>query len=167
MERDFPSGEIERDGKTRKRSLLFGPSLESSGAGGALVQPATRHPRLPELCLGEADVQRSARPVRVQTEETGMSDSKSAKQPVEGKDEPEVIEVVTESVDEDGDVIVDDLVAEVDSDGHVMATDETTLIRTAEGDVVVDETFSVAGEDGTLHAVAEDVTVVEAGGPEE
>lgn len=91
-----------------------------------------------------------------------MSDTEDAKQPVEANDEPEIIEVVTESVDEDGDVIVDDLVAEVDREGNVIATDETTLMRTAEGDVMIDETFSVAGEDGALHAVTEDVTLVEA-----
>jgi hypothetical protein len=105
------------------------------------------------------------RPARTKTEEAGMSET-DAKQPVEGEDGPEVIEVVTESVDEHGDVIVDDLVAEVDSEGHIVATDETTLLRTAEGDVVVDETFSVAGDDGTLHAVSEDLTVLEAGEPE-
>jgi hypothetical protein len=91
-----------------------------------------------------------------------MSDTKDSKQPIEGEDKPEVVEVVTEAVDEEGDVIVDDLIAEVDSDGHVVATDETTLLQTAEGDVVVDETFSVAAEDGTLHVVSEDVEVVEA-----
>ena len=91
-----------------------------------------------------------------------MSDIKDATQPVEGEDEPEVIEVVTEGVDQEGNVIVDDLVAEVDSEGHILATDETTLIQTAEGDVVVDDTFSVAGEDWTLHVVSEDLTVVEA-----
>ncbi len=92
-----------------------------------------------------------------------MSETKDTKQPVEGEDGPEVIEVVTESVDEQGDVIVDDLVAEVDGEGHILATDETTLLRTTEGDVVVDETFSLAGNDGALHTVSEDLTVLEAG----
>jgi hypothetical protein len=91
-----------------------------------------------------------------------MSETKDADQPVEGEDEPGVIEVVTETIDEEGDVILDDIVAEVDSKGHIVATDETTLIQTAEGDVLVDETFSVAGEDGELHVVSEDLTVVEA-----
>jgi hypothetical protein len=103
------------------------------------------------------------RPVRTKTQEEAMSEATDAKQPVENEDGPEVIEVVTESVDEQGDVIVDDLVAEVDSEGHIVATDETTLLRTAEGDVVVDETFSVAGDDGALHAVSEDLDVLEAG----
>jgi len=35
-----------------------------------------------------------------------------------------VIEVETEDVDEDGNVVVDDLVAVVDADGNVLATDE-------------------------------------------
>jgi VCBS repeat-containing protein len=99
-------------------------------------------------------------PARPQTEETDMSDPKDVTGPAEGQDGPEVIEVVTESVNEHGDVIVDDLVAEVDNEGHVVATDETTVLQTTEGDVVVDETFSVAGEDGTLHAVTEDITVL-------
>ncbi len=90
-----------------------------------------------------------------------MSDAKDAKERAEGDDAPQTIEVVTESLDEEGDVIVDDLVAEIDSEGHVTAIDETTVIETADGHVVVDETFSVAGEDGTLHAVSEDVTVLE------
>jgi hypothetical protein len=96
-----------------------------------------------------------ARPVSPQTEETDMSDSKDPTEPVEDKDGPEVIEVVAESVNEHGDVIVDDLVAEIDSEGHVVATDEKTVLRTVEGDVVVDETFSVVGADGTLHAITE------------
>lgn len=91
-----------------------------------------------------------------------MSDPKDVTEPAEGKDGPEVIEVITESVNEHGDVMVDDLVAEVDDEGHVVATDETTVLQTAEGDVVVDETFSVAGDDGTLHPVTEDITVLEA-----
>jgi hypothetical protein len=80
----------------------------------------------------------------------------------EGEDELETIEVVTEATDEDGDVVVDDLIVEVDGEGHIVATDETTIIRTTRGDVLVDETFSVAGDDGTLHVVDEDMTVLEA-----
>jgi hypothetical protein len=85
-------------------------------------------------------------------------------EPSEDEDELETIEVVTEATDEDGDVVVDDLIVEVDGGGHVVATDETTIVRTREGDVLVDETFSVAGDDGTLHVVEEDMTVVEADG---
>lgn len=91
-----------------------------------------------------------------------MSDPKDVTEPDEGKNGPAVIEVVTEGVDEYGDIVVDDLVAEVDDEGHVVATDEMTVLQTTEGDIVVDETFSVAGEDGTLHAVTEDITVLEA-----
>jgi hypothetical protein len=99
--------------------------------------------------------------MRPRTEETDMSDTKDPTEPAEDKDGPRSIEFVVESVNERGDVIVDDLVAEVDNQGHIMATDEKTVLQTAEGDVVVDETFSVAGEDGALHAITEDITVVE------
>jgi hypothetical protein len=102
------------------------------------------------------------RPVSPLIEETDMSDTKDVTGPAEDKGGPEAIEVVIETVSEDGDVIVDDLVAEFDSEGHVIAIDEKTVIQMADGDVVVDETFSVAGEDGTIHAITEDVTVVEA-----
>ncbi len=105
-----------------------------------------------------------------------MSETKDAAQPgedvaqtgedvaqtSEGKGEPRSFEVVTGGVDEKGNIIVDDLVGELDSEGHIIATDETTVIETTGGDFVVDETFSVAGEDGTLHAISEDVTVLEA-----
>ncbi len=94
-----------------------------------------------------------------------MTDTKDPTEPAEtaeDKDGPEFIEVMAESVNEHGDVILDDLVAEIDKEGHVVATDEKTVLQTAEGDVVVDETFSVAGADGTLHAITEDITVVEA-----
>ena len=76
-------------------------------------------------------------------------------------EEIDVIEVVTGGVDEAGDVVVDDLVAVVDGDGNVLATDETIAVETPEGDVVVDETISVLGDDGELHPVEEDITVVE------
>ena len=87
---------------------------------------------------------------------------KMSRRPAEGKGEPRSFEVVTGGVDEKGNIIVDDLVGELDSEGHIIATDETTVIETTGGDFVVDETFSVAGEDGTLHAISEDVTVLEA-----
>ena len=44
----------------------------------------------------------------------------------------------------------------------VLATDETVTVVTADGDVVVDEVLSVVGEDGELHAVEEELTVIEA-----
>ena len=77
-------------------------------------------------------------------------------------DDIEVVEVVTGGVDEQGDVVVDDLVAAVDSEGNILATDETIAVETPDGDVLIDETISVLGEDGKLHAVEEDITVVEA-----
>jgi len=73
----------------------------------------------------------------------------------------EIIEVETEGVDEDGNLVVDDLVALVDEDGNVLATDETIGIETPEGDMVITETVSVAGEDGELEVVEEDVTIID------
>ena len=74
----------------------------------------------------------------------------------------EVVEVETEDVDEEGNLVIDDLVVAVDGDGTVVATDETVAVITPEGDAVVDETISVVGEDGELHTVEEDVAIVEA-----
>jgi len=79
----------------------------------------------------------------------------------EGSDDIEVVEVVTSGVDDSGDIVVDDLIAAVDGEGNVLATDETITVQTAAGDIVVDETISVVGDDGELHAVEEDITVVE------
>ena len=83
-----------------------------------------------------------------------MSDSENT------GDEIEIVEVVTGAEDEDGNVVVDDLVAAVAADGTVLATDETVTVVTADGDVVVDEVLSVVGEDGELHAVEEELTVI-------
>jgi len=77
-----------------------------------------------------------------------------------GEGEIDVVEIETEHVDEDGNVVVDDVVAVLDSDGNIVATDETIAELTADGDVVIDEKFSVVGEDGELHAVEEVVTVL-------
>jgi hypothetical protein len=79
----------------------------------------------------------------------------------DGSEEIDVVEIVTEEVTEDGTLVVDDLVAVVDGDGNVLATDETVLIADAEGDVVVDETIAVTNADGELEVVEEDVLVVE------
>ncbi len=76
-------------------------------------------------------------------------------------DELQLVEVEVEGVDDQGNLVSDDLVVAVGTDGTVVATDETVTVVTAEGDVVVDETLSVTGEDGTLHAIEEDVLVVE------
>jgi hypothetical protein len=74
---------------------------------------------------------------------------------------PEMMEVETEGVDEEGNLVIDDLVVAVDSEGTVLATDETVAVITPEGDAVVDEKLSVLGEDGKLHAVKEDISVLE------
>ncbi len=73
----------------------------------------------------------------------------------------ELVEVESQGVDEEGNIVDDDLVVAVDSDGNIVATDETVTVVTADGDVVVDETLSVAGEDGKLHPVEEDVSILE------
>jgi len=73
-----------------------------------------------------------------------------------------LVEVEAEGVDEEGNLVIGDLVAEVDGDGKIVATDETIAVVTAEGDVTVDETLSVVGDDGELHAVEEDRTLMEA-----
>jgi len=78
-----------------------------------------------------------------------------------GDDELELVEVETEDVGEDGNVVVDDVVTVVDSHGNIIATDETIAELTADGNIVVDETFSVADEDGGLHVIDEVVTVLE------
>ena len=66
-----------------------------------------------------------------------------------------VVEVETEDVDADGNLVVDDLVVAVGSDGKILATDETIAVITPEGDTVIDEKLSVVGDDGELHAVEE------------
>ncbi len=78
------------------------------------------------------------------------------------EDALELVEVETEIIDDEGNVVVDDLVAAVDGDGTIVATGETITTVTPDGDIVVDETIAVRGDDGRLHAVEEDVTVLEA-----
>ena len=58
---------------------------------------------------------------------------------------PGMVEFETEDVDAAGNLVVDDLVVAVDSDGEVIATDETVAVITPEGDTVVDEKLSVVG----------------------
>ncbi len=79
----------------------------------------------------------------------------------DGSDEIDIVEIVTEEVSEDGTVVIDDLVAVVDGDGNVLATDETIIAADAEGDVVIDETIAVVNADGELEVVEEDVLLVE------
>jgi hypothetical protein len=96
-----------------------------------------------------------------------MSDAEEAKDHAEGDEGiHEFVDVVSGRVDKNGNVVVDEVVAELDSEGHVVATDETIVVETPEGDIVVDETFSIANDEGDLHAIEEDVTVLEAGDTE-
>ncbi|HWT82675.1 MAG TPA: hypothetical protein VN648_28170 [Candidatus Methylomirabilis sp.] len=76
-------------------------------------------------------------------------------------DSLETVEVKTEGVDEEGNLVIDDLVVAADREGKILATDETVAVITPEGDVVVDEKLSVLGEDGKLHDVEEDIAVME------
>jgi hypothetical protein len=73
-----------------------------------------------------------------------------------------VVEVESEDVDEDGNLVVDDLIVAVDDEGTIVATDETVAIITPEGDTVIDERVSVIGTDGKLHEIGEDISVTEA-----
>ena len=73
----------------------------------------------------------------------------------------EVVEVETEDIDADGNLVVDDLVVAVDSDGMIVATDETVAVITPEGDTIIDEKLSAMGDDGELHTVEEDIAVTE------
>jgi hypothetical protein len=75
--------------------------------------------------------------------------------------ELEGIEVITTVVGADGTVVIDDLVAEVDEGGHIVATDERVEIDKPDGTVIVDETFSIADEDGGLRPIDEQTTVTE------
>jgi hypothetical protein len=97
-----------------------------------------------------------------------MSGAEEANQHADdGEGDHQFIEVVSGGVDRDGNIVVDEVVAEVDSEGRVIATDETIAVKTPEGDIVVDETFSVADEEGELRPIEEDLTVLEAGDTQE
>ena len=73
-----------------------------------------------------------------------------------------IVEVEAEGVDEEGNLVIGDLVAEVDSEGNILAADETIAVVTEEGDVIVDETLSVVGDGGELHSIEEDRSFIEA-----
>ncbi len=73
-----------------------------------------------------------------------------------------VVEFEFGDVDSAGNLVVDDLLAAVDSDGKIVATDETVAVITPEGDTVIDEKLSVVGDDGELHTVEEDISITEA-----
>ena len=95
--------------------------------------------------------QRNGRPAMSGTNDTPADDESL-----------EMVGVETEGFDEEGNLVIDDLVVAVDSEGKILATDETVGVITPEGDAVVDEKLSVLGEDGKLHAVEEDISVLEA-----
>jgi hypothetical protein len=78
-----------------------------------------------------------------------------------GDDSLEVTEVETEGVDEEGNLVIDEVVAAVDSEGEIVATGETVVVVTPDGGVIVDETLSVVGDDGELHAIEEDRSFIE------
>jgi hypothetical protein len=90
--------------------------------------------------------------------EAAMSDTSNER----ADDDLEVVEVESAGIDGEGNAVVDDLVVAIDKDGNVIASDETVAVITEDGDMVIDETISVVGEDGELHAIEEDITVVEA-----
>jgi hypothetical protein len=73
----------------------------------------------------------------------------------------EVVEVASETIDDSGNLVVDDLVVALDDDGTIVATDETITVVTPEGDAVTDEQISVVGADGDLHPVAETISITE------
>jgi hypothetical protein len=87
--------------------------------------------------------------------EAEVSDDHSEQSELEG------VEVITTVVGEDGTVVIDDLVAEVDQQGHIVATDERLEIDKPDGTVIVDETFSIVDEDGELRTIDEETTVTE------
>jgi len=74
----------------------------------------------------------------------------------------QVVEVETRGIDDDGNAVVDDLMVAVDEQGGIVATDETVAVISPAGDVAIDETLSVVGGDGKLHAVEEDISVLDA-----
>ena len=102
-----------------------------------------------------------------QPSEGPMGDAEGANERAGDDDgDHQFVEMLSGGVDKDGNLVVDDVVAEVDSVGRVVATDETIVVETPEGRTVVDETFSVSDDDGDLHPIDEDVTLLEAGDTE-
>jgi hypothetical protein len=80
-----------------------------------------------------------------------------------GADSLRVQEVASETIDDDGNLVVDDVLVAVDDEGTIIATDETVAVISPGGDTVIDEQISVLGSDGELHAIAEDISITEAG----
>lgn len=90
--------------------------------------------------------------------ENTMSDAKD----VDGAEgDFDVVEVESVGTDDEGNIVVDDIVIVTDHEGHVLATDETVAVLDAHGDAVIDEVVAVIGEDGELHVLEEDVAVIE------
>jgi hypothetical protein len=70
----------------------------------------------------------------------------------EGSDdevEVDLVEFETVGTDDEGDIVIDDVVVATDSEGHIIAVDETVAV------------VSPRGDDGELHVLEEDVTVTE------
>ena len=99
--------------------------------------------------------------VRRRTAQTGRQLMSETNDTPAGEDALELVEVETEGVDDEGNLVLDDLVVAVDSEGKIVAADETVAVITPEGDAVIDEKLSVVGDDGKLHAVDEDISVLE------
>ena len=74
--------------------------------------------------------------------------------------EVDLVEFETVGTDDEGGIVIDVVVA-TDSEGHIIAVDETVAVVSPHGDVVLDETISVVGDDGELHVLEEDVTLEE------
>jgi hypothetical protein len=75
--------------------------------------------------------------------------------------EVDLVEFETVGTDDEGDIVIDDVVVATDREGHIIAVDETVAVVNARGDVVMDETVSVVGDDGELHVLEVDVTIME------
>lgn len=75
--------------------------------------------------------------------------------------EVDLVEFGTVGTDDEGGIVIDDVVVATDSEGHIIAVDETVAVVSPHGDVVLDETISVVGDDGELHVLEEDVTLEE------
>ena len=91
-------------------------------------------------------------------------------------DDLEEVEIVETVVGPDGTVVVDDVVAEVDAEGNVVAAreivtytlpdgevivEETDVVEVADGEWVVDETVAVVDDEGRLVPVAEEMADIE------
>ena len=78
-----------------------------------------------------------------------MRDAEKDIDPKEPLDDVEVIEIVTEDVDHEGNTIVDDAIFVVDGAGRVVAQHESITFESPDGDVM----RSTLGDDGQMHIV--------------